>query len=101
MAVTGLGNATGIAAGQVHTCAVLANGTAKCWGSNAAGQLGNLAAVPGSSSPVLVSSIGAVTAVAAGAGHSCALLANGTAKCWGAGSVGQLGRGSATGSGTS
>jgi len=38
-----LGNertATAIAAGSNHTCAILDNESIKCWGSNAAGQLG-------------------------------------------------------------
>jgi alpha-tubulin suppressor-like RCC1 family protein len=39
--VTYVGTAVPITAGGAHSCAVLANGFAKCWGANAGGQLGN------------------------------------------------------------
>jgi alpha-tubulin suppressor-like RCC1 family protein len=39
--VPGLTTAVGISAGDSHTCALLANGTIACWGSNADGQIGN------------------------------------------------------------
>jgi len=54
-----------IAAGGTHSCALSANGTAKCWGRNASGQLGN-GTTTNASTPVVVS--GLTTAVAIGAG---------------------------------
>jgi len=41
--VTGLTNAVALAAGGSHTCALLADGTARCWGLNDFGQLGSAA----------------------------------------------------------
>ena len=35
--------ATGLAAGGSHTCALVDDSNAKCWGSNKAGQIGNSA----------------------------------------------------------
>ena len=39
--VPGLPPVVGIAAGDNHTCALLASNLLMCWGSNGAGQLGN------------------------------------------------------------
>ncbi|MBC7658126.1 MAG: hypothetical protein H7249_00305 [Chitinophagaceae bacterium] len=43
-----------IAAGRLHTCAVLDDSTLKCWGSNAYGQLGSGKIVNGSTPPPTV-----------------------------------------------
>lgn len=41
VSVSGIGSATQVSAGQFHTCALLASGTVRCWGSNTFGQLGD------------------------------------------------------------
>jgi alpha-tubulin suppressor-like RCC1 family protein len=81
--------------------------TATAWGRNTSGQLGDGTTVGPekcegteacSASPVAVSALNGVTAVAAGGGHSLALLENGTVWAWGANGSGQLGNGTTTGS---
>jgi alpha-tubulin suppressor-like RCC1 family protein len=93
------GPASRIAAGNGHTCAIVAGGV-QCWGHNDQGQLGN--GQPGcdpedlwscqSATPVTVSGLSGVTALAAGNYHTCA-LAGGAVRCWGANYSGQLGNG--------
>lgn len=90
--------ATAIAAGLWHTCAILDQGVLKCWGANRSGQLG-LGDLSGRGDdpdemgdhlPAIdLGSVSAVTAVATGAYHTCALLATGEVKCWGDDTHGQ------------
>src|SRR5437870_1241152 len=90
---------TAVAAGGYHSCALLGDGTVRCWGRNVDGQLGDgtvanpATGPPGSSTPVQVSGITGAAAVIAGGYHTCALLADGTAWCWGRSDDGQLGNG--------
>lgn len=94
-----------IAVGVAHTCARLADGRVKCWGSNDSGQLGNsvnLSTLEANPVPVFVQDTGGgdlrdVTRLGLGAAHSCALLVDGRVKCWGRNSYGQLGQAVATG----
>jgi alpha-tubulin suppressor-like RCC1 family protein len=94
VAVTGITDAVAIYAGDHHSCALIADGTARCWGNNSVGQLGNGTATH-SYVPVAVTGMSDAAAITAGGAHSCAVLADGTARCWGNNSVGQLGDGSA------
>jgi alpha-tubulin suppressor-like RCC1 family protein len=97
--VPGLTNAVGIAAGgtlgTAHTCASLANGTVRCWGSNGSGQLGTGNTSP-SAFPVAVPGLTNVVAIAAGEFHTCALVASGASFCWGFNGSGRLGEGTQT-----
>lgn len=93
--VTGIANATKVAAGHAHSCALLSTGGIKCWGLGVSGQLGNSAS-SNSNSPVPVTSISTAIDIDVGSSHSCAVLADGTARCWGSGGNGRLGNGGTT-----
>lgn len=100
--VNGLTGAVALTAGYGHACALLASGALRCWGENREGQLGNgTTANPGTAQPVAVSGITGATAVTSGAYHTCAVLGNGTVRCWGRNHQGQLGNGTVASSSTS
>jgi alpha-tubulin suppressor-like RCC1 family protein len=65
----------------------------RCWGINAAGQLGD-GTTTTRLTPVPVLSLGTGAAtVATGSGYTCALRASGAVACWGFNAFGQLGDG--------
>lgn len=86
---------SGITAGSVHTCGIVANGEAYCWG--AASYIGRIANVS-SNVPVAVDGGIRFTSINAGTGHTCAVSVAGDGYCWGQGSDGALGTGNTAGS---
>ena len=92
--------AAAIAAGAFHTCALVDDGSVRCWGFGGDGRLGygNAATIgddetPGSAGPVNLGSGRTAVAISAGGGHTCALLDDGSVRCWGFGGDGRLGYG--------
>ncbi|AKL72967.1 Regulator of chromosome condensation (RCC1) repeat [Actinobacteria bacterium IMCC26256] len=84
--------AKAISVGGEHGCAVLPDGSVRCWGSNTYGQLGNGTKVASVGAAVVASGITNAVDVAAGMNHTCALLSDQTIKCWGNYSSGQTGQ---------
>jgi hypothetical protein len=102
--VSGITDAVQVAAGEGSFCARLGDGTVRCWGAGEGGQLGN-GGTQDSAVPVTVSGVTNATAIAAADtasnpdvvgpayryGHACAVIADGTVRCWGGNSKGELG----------
>ena len=110
-----------LVAGHLHACAVLSDGTMRCWGDNAQGQLGvppcegvgtdqtcasvlicdkselpyvcKTDVLERSSTALVVQGISGASAVAAGEAFTCAIVAGGKVRCWGRAVEGQLGDG--------
>jgi cysteine-rich repeat protein len=90
---------TRLVAGEAFTCAVLGDGSLRCWGRNDSGQLGlgdleNRGDQPGELGGNLPSSSfdHPVSDLALGARHACA-ISDGVVYCWGDGTSGALGQG--------
>ena len=97
--------AKAISAGGAHTCAILDDGSVRCWGFGGKGQLGygNIAnagdtpaTTPGKMGPVDLGPGRTAIAISAGGRHTCAILKDRSVRCWGYGSYGQLGYGNTT-----
>ena len=101
-----------VAAGSSHSCAILEDGGARCWGLNMSGALGNGASAVGCDvrsavcagapdccvgddeplsevSPIQLAA--APREIHASSGFACALLEGGAVQCWGSDWAGRLG----------
>ena len=93
------GTATAISTAD-GACALLTDGTIRCWGDNSFGELG-LGNKTALSNTMVPSAYGAVPlpsgktalSISTGSGFACARLNDGTAQCWGHNIAGQLGLG--------
>jgi len=95
--------ASHIATGEEFSCAILDDDSLKCWGRSDSGQLGqgdtnslgDGANEMGDNLVAISLGVGrTVDQVATGAKHTCALLDDGSVKCFGNNGFGQLGQGS-------
>lgn len=99
----GLGHtAEKVCTGLHHVCSILDDDTVKCWGYGLYGQLGTEGTanvgqaggqMGGALDPIDLGTGRTATQIACGDYHSCALLDDGTVKCWGRNNMGQLGVG--------
>ena len=100
VAVSGITNAVSLTSGPAcgHMCALISDGTVRCWGGNGTGQLG-IGTLVNRTTPVTVlqqdgiAPLTGVTSVACGGGYTCAIGQAGQAYCWGGNSFGELGDG--------
>lgn len=92
--VTGAGqNVARVALGWDHTCALGDDSTLACWGRNIYGQLGD-GTTQDKTTPNAIAALGSsVVEIDLGTSHTCGVIDDGTARCWGRNSSGQLGNG--------
>lgn len=84
--VTGLTKVTQINGdsvdGKSGGCALSSDGSVRCWGPGAAGQIGNGSTMD-QTTPQIVKNLGVATKIARGRWHVCAIVAGGSLSCWG------------------
>lgn len=92
--VPGLSDVAVIGTGAFHACALVTTGEVLCWGRNHRGQLGDGSTTPRPAPTPVQGLPGAVVSIAVGNHQNCAVLENGSLRCWGYNEYGQLGDGS-------
>ncbi|MFZ5477742.1 MAG: hypothetical protein ACOZNI_13285 [Myxococcota bacterium] len=89
-------NATAVAAGSEHTCAIHDGGKVTCWGTHYEGALGVGDAEPEPGQPVRVPGLADAVEIEASAWTTCVRHRDGAVSCWGANGAGQVGDGALT-----
>lgn len=105
--VDGAPCAVKLAAGERHVCALMSDGTVRCWGDNTKGAVGMPIVDAGSDpdaappavdagvttgiAPRTVANITTAMQISAADDNTCVRLADGTVQCWGKNDTGQLG----------
>lgn len=91
--VPGISGAVAVAAAYSAVCVVLADGTARCWGHDGYGQMGDDGPTGSTTHPIVqVQGVSGIKEIDAANFGFCALLTDGTVSCWGMNWEGQLGR---------
>jgi alpha-tubulin suppressor-like RCC1 family protein len=92
--------ARAVSVGYAHACAILDDGSVRCWGYGGAGALGygNITNIgddepPSAAGPVYLGNGRTATAITTGTNTTCAILDDGSVRCWGRGGSGALGYG--------
>jgi alpha-tubulin suppressor-like RCC1 family protein len=91
--VVGLTGVVQVACTEHRTCALTRDGQMYCWGMNIYGTLGSGTTESYEFSPVLVPDLSDVVGLTLGDWHTCAVLRDGTVRCWGKNGMGSLGDG--------
>lgn len=94
VSVAGVSDAAELSAGNGFFCVRRASGVVACWGHNESGQLGDGSSVSFRATPAAVMGVANAVEIAAGDNGACARLTDGTVRCWGSNSFGEVGDGS-------
>ena len=92
-ATPGITGALQVAAGDRHACVIGKDERVRCWGMNDAGQLGVKPDMTPRKKPTSVPGVAGAKKLVAGEASTCALLVDGTVRCWGSNGEGELGLG--------
>lgn len=81
-----------VSLGNSTTCALITDGSVKCWGTNTYGEMGTATGAGVVDQPPMATDISDVVLLALGGRHACAVLSDKkTLKCWGWNKAGELG----------
>ncbi len=85
------GRYASVTGGFLYSCGFTTEGVGTCWGDNATGQGGNGVVSTIDSAPTPIHGLLVFKQIDAGVGHTCGLVPDGRAYCWGVSNDGALG----------